>query len=80
MCLGDSAEDLKLNILGFLFQMRQTQTNASSQVHVCSCSCEQRVLRAHTQREVVALLPPALLFPGALILQAMLTTDAFFQS
>lgn len=30
------------------------------------------MLHARTQREVPALLPPALLFPGALILQAML--------
>lgn len=63
MYLGDSAEDLKLNILGFLFQMRQTPRNPSSQVH-----------------EVPALLPPALLLPGALILQAMLTPDATFRS
>ena len=55
MYLGDSVEDLKLNIPGFLFQTRQTQINASSQTHVCSYSHEQWQLHVHTQREMVAL-------------------------
>lgn len=48
-------EDLKLNIPGFLFQTRQTEINASSQVHVCNYSQEQWQLHVHTQREMVAL-------------------------
>jgi len=52
---GDSFEDLKLNIPGFLFQTRQTQINASSQIHVCSYCCEQWQLHVCTQREMVAL-------------------------
>lgn len=46
---------MKLNVPGFLFQTRQTCINASSQIHVCSYSCEQLELYVYTQRDLVAL-------------------------
>lgn len=55
MYLGDSVEDLKLNIPGFFFQTRQTQINSSNQIHAYSYSHEQWQLHEHIQTEMVAL-------------------------